>query len=430
MKHCALAPLPGTRRPRRRHPVARLRRGRADAPRRLARLAGARPGGQLRAAAARPARRAAARPPLVPGQPAERAPVAEPGLHPVHRAHAGHRRDGLPVGAAVAGCTWCSVRRCGWLGGALAARAGAAAGPPACRACGSPPWACSRCRACWGCWPSCCGGEQAAYGGALARWRRVRCSRPACRCCRRRCAWWRTRCSWSARWAAGGSSGSRHRARPPTSAGARPRSASHRPAWAWWRSRRRCGGSHPPALPWLIPVGLPLLLAIPIATFTSRSSVGERWRAAGLLWVPEESQPPAVLRRAAALQRRAAGTALQTDPCRHRPGAPVASGAPRSLRDPTLMSTNLNLSERSRGRYAGRRRAHARGSLRPTRHARHFAGTPDEATRRRSLAKYRKRAAAYDSTCGPTWTHPRTHASQRCSCSRGSACSTWPAAPA
>ena len=30
--------------------------------------------------------------------------------------------------------------------------------------------------------------------------------------------------------------------------------------------------------------------------------------------------------------------------------------------------------------------------------------TPDEATRQRSLAKYRLRAAAYDSTCGPTWT--------------------------
>lgn len=28
---------------------------------------------------------------------------------------------------------------------------------------------------------------------------------------------------------------------------------------------------------------------------------------------------------------------------------------------------------------------------------------PDEATRARSLAKYRQRAAAYDSTCGPTW---------------------------
>jgi membrane glycosyltransferase len=71
---------------------------------------------------------------------------------------------------------------------------------------------------------------------------------------------------------------------------------------------------NPSALPWLIPVGLPLLLAIPIATFTSRSSVGERWRSAGLLWVPEESHPPAVLRRAAVLQRRAANTALHADP--------------------------------------------------------------------------------------------------------------------
>jgi demethylmenaquinone methyltransferase/2-methoxy-6-polyprenyl-1,4-benzoquinol methylase len=31
-------------------------------------------------------------------------------------------------------------------------------------------------------------------------------------------------------------------------------------------------------------------------------------------------------------------------------------------------------------------------------------GGPDEAIRKRSLAKYRKRAIAYDSTCGPTWT--------------------------
>jgi ubiquinone/menaquinone biosynthesis C-methylase UbiE len=29
---------------------------------------------------------------------------------------------------------------------------------------------------------------------------------------------------------------------------------------------------------------------------------------------------------------------------------------------------------------------------------------PDEAIRRRSVAKYRKRAAGYDQTCGPTWT--------------------------
>ncbi|MBS1176688.1 MAG: mycolic acid cyclopropane synthetase family protein [Proteobacteria bacterium] len=33
----------------------------------------------------------------------------------------------------------------------------------------------------------------------------------------------------------------------------------------------------------------------------------------------------------------------------------------------------------------------------------HAPPISDEATRRRSLAKYRRRAAAYDSTCGPTW---------------------------
>ncbi len=91
----------------------------------------------------------------------------------------------------------------------------------------------------------------------------------------------------------------------------------------WW--------VHPPALPWLIPVGLPLLLAIPIATFTSRSSVGERWRAAGLLWVPEESQPPAVLRRAAALQRRAAGAAPHTDPVPTGPLRPWRAVGPDPL---------------------------------------------------------------------------------------------------
>jgi membrane glycosyltransferase len=74
---------------------------------------------------------------------------------------------------------------------------------------------------------------------------------------------------------------------------------------------------HPQALPWLIPVGLPLLLAIPIATWTSRSGLGARWRAVGLLWVPEESRPPAVLRRAAVLQRRAAAA------------PPAAPGVPR-----------------------------------------------------------------------------------------------------
>jgi membrane glycosyltransferase len=85
---------------------------------------------------------------------------------------------------------------------------------------------------------------------------------------------------------------------------------------------------HPPALPWLIPIGLPLLLAIPVVTLTSRSSLGQRWRAAGLLWVPEESHPPAVLRRAAALQRRAAMAAPHTEPAATEPTRAWSSGRP------------------------------------------------------------------------------------------------------
>jgi membrane glycosyltransferase len=55
---------------------------------------------------------------------------------------------------------------------------------------------------------------------------------------------------------------------------------------------------HPPALLWLLPVGIPLLLAIPFTVLTSRSSLGEKVRQSELLLVPEESWTPSVLRRA------------------------------------------------------------------------------------------------------------------------------------
>jgi membrane glycosyltransferase len=48
---------------------------------------------------------------------------------------------------------------------------------------------------------------------------------------------------------------------------------------------------------WLLPVALPLLLAAPLAVLTSGQTLGERIRAAGLLLTPEESRPPRVLRR-------------------------------------------------------------------------------------------------------------------------------------
>ena len=58
-----------------------------------------------------------------------------------------------------------------------------------------------------------------------------------------------------------------------------------------------------PALPWLLPVAVPLLLSVPLAVWTSSAALGEALRRAGLLLVPEESTPPPLLRRAWMLAR-------------------------------------------------------------------------------------------------------------------------------
>jgi membrane glycosyltransferase len=52
------------------------------------------------------------------------------------------------------------------------------------------------------------------------------------------------------------------------------------------------------ALAWLAPVGLPLLLAIPLTVLTSQIALGTALRERGFLLIPEESRSPAVLRRA------------------------------------------------------------------------------------------------------------------------------------
>ena len=54
----------------------------------------------------------------------------------------------------------------------------------------------------------------------------------------------------------------------------------------------------PTALVWLIPVGLPLLLAIPVSVATSHVELGSTMRSNGFLLIPEERWSPAVLRRA------------------------------------------------------------------------------------------------------------------------------------
>lgn len=54
----------------------------------------------------------------------------------------------------------------------------------------------------------------------------------------------------------------------------------------------------PGALVWLLPVGLPLLLAIPMTVITSKVGVGTLMRSNNYLLIPEETRSPAVLRRA------------------------------------------------------------------------------------------------------------------------------------
>jgi len=54
----------------------------------------------------------------------------------------------------------------------------------------------------------------------------------------------------------------------------------------------------PGAALWLMPVGLPLILAIPLTVLTSQIEIGQEFRAKGLLVIPEEISPPLVLRQA------------------------------------------------------------------------------------------------------------------------------------
>jgi membrane glycosyltransferase len=60
----------------------------------------------------------------------------------------------------------------------------------------------------------------------------------------------------------------------------------------------------PGAALWLVPVGLPLLLAVPLTVITSRADFGEKVRAHQLLVTPEEAAPPTVLREAWAYANR------------------------------------------------------------------------------------------------------------------------------
>ena len=62
----------------------------------------------------------------------------------------------------------------------------------------------------------------------------------------------------------------------------------------------------PRAALWLAPMGLPLVLAVPVTVWTSRESLGRRALAHHLLMTPEEHHAPRVLRHAWHFARRAA----------------------------------------------------------------------------------------------------------------------------
>ncbi len=68
------------------------------------------------------------------------------------------------------------------------------------------------------------------------------------------------------------------------------------------------------ALLWLLPVGLPLLLAVPLAILTSQRHLGRRLRALRLLLTPEERRIPAVLQRARSYSARPVPERLAAPP--------------------------------------------------------------------------------------------------------------------
>jgi membrane glycosyltransferase len=63
---------------------------------------------------------------------------------------------------------------------------------------------------------------------------------------------------------------------------------------------------------WMLPVVLGLALAVPLASLTGRRSLGVALRRVGLLRIPEESNPPAVLQRASSLYRQAADAPMDS----------------------------------------------------------------------------------------------------------------------
>ena len=81
---------------------------------------------------------------------------------------------------------------------------------------------------------------------------------------------------------------------------------------------------------WMLPVVIGQALAVPLAALTGRRSWGVGLRRIGLLRIPEEMQPPEVLRRAATLSKEAV-----TDR--------AVEGVEMLLRDPALLAAHRQM---------------------------------------------------------------------------------------
>ena len=125
---------------------------------------------------------------------------------------------------------------------------------------------------------------------------------------------------------------------------------------AWWFAGE-------PGEAWrVLPLALPLVLAVPLAVLTSRRSVGQSWQRRGWLLTPEERHAPAVLQAAWQAVREGAASAPQLIVA----GKPSGTGMPTGLAHTVARSAWGQRSAGARGALAslvGSRRALAAASL-------------------------------------------------------------------
>jgi membrane glycosyltransferase len=92
---------------------------------------------------------------------------------------------------------------------------------------------------------------------------------------------------------------------------------------------------------WMLPVILGLALAVPLAALTGRRDLGQALRRIGLLRIPEEVRPPAVLQRVGALVRESARAGEGGSQSGGAGGGP--GGVEALLRDPALMAAHRRM---------------------------------------------------------------------------------------